>query len=302
LLVEKFKLTYFEASLLLALEVFRRENVNCAVFEVGLGGRLDATNSLNHQVGLLTKVSYDHRDWLGNSLREIAEEKVAVFKEGMAAVSLKNPPKVLEVLKERFKGELCLYGRDFWAEEVKTALEGTRFYYMGQLPISLKMVGGHYAENASGAIKAAQILTERFLGKRFFIPRKFNSVLPGRFEVLRSSPPFIFDGAHNPQALKALFKTLKELEIKASVIFGGFKDKELIGNLREIKAYLEYSGGEFYAVSLPPPRGAPARHLLKRAEEIGLKGKEVKKIKLSRFKEPTVLTGSFYLGGKVERG
>jgi len=301
-LIEKFGLTYFEASLLLALEVFKREKVDCAVFEVGLGGRLDATNALTHQVGVLTKVSLDHREWLGSSLKEIAAEKVAVFKEGMVGVALENPPEVLEVLRERFRGELHLYGAHFWAEDVRVSLEGTDFYYMGQLPLRLKWVGRHYAENASAAVRAAQLLTEGFLGKRFLIPREFNSTLPGRFEVLRREPPFIFDGAHNPQALRALFTTLRELGIKASVIFGGFKDKELTENLREVKAYLEWSKGNFYAVSLPPPRGLSGEELLKAAKGLGMEGKEVKKIRLNEFKGPAVLTGSFYLGGKVERG
>jgi len=301
-LVERFNLTYFEASLLLALEVFRRRGVDCAVFEVGLGGRLDATNALNHQVGVLTKVSTDHREWLGESLEEIAGEKVAVFKEGMVGVALSNPPEVLEVLRGSFGGELHLFGRDFWAEEVKVSLEGTDFYYMGQLPVKLKMVGGHYAENASAAVRAAQLLAERFLGRKFLIPGEFNSTLPGRFEVLRREPPFIFDGAHNPQALRALFSTLKELGIRASVIFGGFKDKELMENLKEVEVYLEWSKGSFYAVSLPPPRGLSGGELLKAAGELGIEGREVKRIKLNEFKEPAVLTGSFYLGGKVERG
>ena len=301
-LIERFNLTYFEASLLLALEVFKKEEVDCAVFEVGLGGRLDATNVLNHQVGVLTRVSLDHLDWLGESLEEIAREKVAVFKGGMVGVALSNPPEVLEVLRERFKGELYLYGPHFWAEEVKVSLQGTAFYYMGQLPVSLKVVGSHYAENASAAIRAAQLLTERFLRKKFLIPGKFNSTLPGRFEVLRKEPPFIFDGAHNPQALRAFFNTLKNLEIRASVIFGGFKDKELTENLREVKAYLEWSKGNFYAASLSPPRGLSGEELLKVAQKMGIKGREVKKVSLYKFKEPAVLTGSFYLGGKVERG
>ena len=301
-LIEEFCLTYFEASLLLALEVFKRKRVDCAVFEVGLGGRLDATNVLTHQVGVLTKVSLDHREWLGETLEEIARGKVAVFREGMVGVALGNPPEVLEVLRSGFKGELHLYGVDFWTEFVSVSLEGTGFYYMGQLPVRLRMAGSHYAENASGAIRAAQLLTERFLEKKFLIPRAFDSTLPGRFEVLRKEPPFIFDGAHNPQALKALFTTLRSLGVRASVILGGFKDKELRENLNEVRAYLDWSGGSFYAVSLPPPRGLSAGELLKTARQLGIDGREVERIVLNEFKEPAVLTGSFYLGGKVERG
>ncbi|WP_457680591.1 bifunctional folylpolyglutamate synthase/dihydrofolate synthase [Thermovibrio sp.] len=301
-LVEKYNLSYFEASLLLALEVFKRERVECGVFEVGLGGRLDATNALDHQVAVLTKVSLDHRDYLGSSLREIASEKVAVFKGKVVGVSLESSPEVLEVLRKEFKGELHLYGKDFWAEEPKLSLRGTDFYYMGQIPVSLRLVGSHYCENASCAVRASQILTERFLGKRFLIPKEFTSTLPGRFELLREEPPFIFDGAHNGQALRSLFKTLKELSIKADIIFGAFRDKELSDNLKEVREYLNWSGGELFTVSLPPPRGLSKEELVEIARKLGLSAKPLSRVKISQFKRPAVLTGSFYLGGLVERG
>ncbi len=302
-LVERFNLTYFEASLILALSVFREEGVDCAVFEVGLGGRLDAVNALNHQLAVLTGVSLDHTDYLGSTLREIAREKVAVFKGKEVGVVSEVSREVLKVLKSEFKGELHLYGRDFWADGEELFKFGTSFYYMGQLPIKLSLVGKHYCRNASTAIRAAQVFCERFLGRKFKIPKDFSVVLPGRFEVLRREPFALFDGAHNTEALRALFSTLKELNLKASVVFGSFKDKELSLNLKAVKDYLDWSCGELLLVEIPSERGAGVELLLETAEKLKIgKVKSLKRISLRELSFPVVITGSFYLGGLIERG
>ena len=303
-LVEKYSLSYFEASLLLALELFKEAEVDCAVFEVGLGGRLDAVSALNHQVGVLTKVALDHRDVLGETLEEIAEEKVAAFRSCDFAVSAKNEPEVLSVLSSSFKGKLYLYGPHFWADEVSYSLEGTRFYYYGQLPIELSTVGAHYAENAAVAVKAAQLLTENFLGFRFFIPSRFKVTLPGRFEVLRKEPTVVFDGAHNPNALRALFETALNLSVLGDVVYSGFKDKEQLENLKEVASYLERSGGQLFLVPLEGPRALSTDELFSLAEKAGIpqdKLKKLEKIDLKKLRRPAIITGSFYLGGLIER-
>ncbi|RUM42652.1 MAG: bifunctional folylpolyglutamate synthase/dihydrofolate synthase, partial [Desulfurobacterium sp.] len=127
-LVEKYQLTYFEASFLLSLKVFHDAKVEVAVFEVGLGGRLDATNAVSHELAVITRVGLDHTDYLGNTLTEIAREKVAVIKKGIPAVISDNPPVVKELSEERTK-ELFVYGVDFKAERIKVSPSGTEFLY-----------------------------------------------------------------------------------------------------------------------------------------------------------------------------
>ncbi len=302
-IVEKFNLSYFEASLILALHLFKEKKVDCGVFEVGLGGRLDAVNALDNQLAVLTGVSLDHTDYLGSTLEEIAREKVAVFKGKEVGVVSEVKREVLKVLESEFRGELHLYGRDFWADRVELFKFGTSFYYMGQLPVKLKLVGKHYCKNASTAIRAAQVFCERFLGKRFRIPKNFSVVLPGRFEILRRKPIALFDGAHNQEALASLFNTLKELNLKASVVFGSFKDKELPLNLKAVKDYLDWSSGELFLVEIPSERGAEVELLFKTAREVGIRGvKHLNGINLKKLNFPVVLTGSFYLGGLIEKG
>ncbi|MEO2082659.1 MAG: Mur ligase family protein [Desulfurobacteriaceae bacterium] len=301
-LVEKEKLTYFESSLLLALSVFRREKVDCAVFEVGLGGRLDATNVLNHQVGVITAVGIDHRNFLGSTVEEIAKEKRGVLKEGMVAVISKNSKKVKEILLKNFKGEAYIHGNDFWEEDIKTSTKGTEFYYLGQLKVKTALIGRHQAVNCSTAIKAAHILCENFLKKKFLIPRKFDSKLPGRFELLKENPPVILDVAHNPDALKTLFKTARGLKIKGDVIYSGLKDKEQEENLRAVAEYLNWSSGKLYLTEIENERAASLEELLKISKKLGLKRIEtISHIKVPEILRPTIITGSFYIGEKVER-
>ncbi|ADU97491.1 FolC bifunctional protein [Thermovibrio ammonificans HB-1] len=301
-LIEKFSLTYFEASLLLALEVFRRERVDCAVFEVGLGGRLDATNVLEHQVGVVTPVGFDHRDYLGDSLEAIAVEKAAVLKPGMVAVVANQQRPVLDVLKRRPVSELHLYGKHFWADGVKVEFDGTEFFYMATVPVKTSSVGFHQAVNVSVALRAAQQLSERFLGKRFIFPKELKSKLPGRFEVLRKEPLAVFDGAHNKQALDALFKLLRQLGLRGSVVYSGFRDKEQGRNLEAVARYLRWSGGSLYLFQLPFDRAVSVEELVSEARLLGIDRVSVlDSISLKELNFPVVITGSFYLGGFIER-
>jgi len=298
--VEKHELTYFEASLVLALKVFEEFKVDCAVFEVGLGGRLDATNVLDHEVGVITTVGLDHQNYLGDTLEEIFAEKLAVLKPGMVGVVSKNDLGVLEKFSDRFPEETYFYGADFWEDEVSVSLSGTSFYYMSQVPVSLKVVGKHQAVNAACALKVSHVFVERFLERKFFIPQSIDVTLKGRFEVLRQNPPLLFDVAHNEDALKSLFSTLKELNVRASVFYGGLKDKNQLVNLRVVKEYLDWSGGEFYAVSIDNERGLKAEEILEIAKSLGIKGEKAERIEVGKVDFPAVVTGSFYLIDKIK--
>ena len=302
-LIERFELTYFEASLLLALEVFRKEKVDAAVFEVGLGGRLDATNVLNHQLAVLTSVSLDHTNYLGSSLSEIAREKAEVFR-GVPLGVLGNVEKgVVETVRSVFDGELHLYGRNFWADGVSVSINETSFYYMGSVPLKTALIGEHQAVNASVAVRASQLFFERLFKKHFLIPREFAVKLPGRFEVLKENPPVIFDVAHNERALKKLFGTAKELGISGNVYYSGLKDKDQEGNLKVISEYLKWSCGTLYLLQIENERAERVKRLREIAIKLGVKNvRIIERVKVKELKKPSIITGSFYIGGLVERG
>jgi len=302
-LIERFELTYFEASLVLALEVFRRERVDTAVFEVGLGGRLDATNVLDHQLAVLTSVSLDHTNYLGSSLSEIAREKAEVFRGAPFGVLGDVEEEVVETVRSVFDGELQLYGRDFWADGISVSISGTSFYYMGSVPMKTSLIGEHQAVNTSVAVRASQLFFEEFFKKHFLIPREFTVKLPGRFEVLKENPPVIFDVAHNEGALKKLFETAKELRISGDVYYSGLKDKEQERNLNVVSEYLNWSCGTLYLLQIENERAESVERLKEIAVKSGIQNVEfVDRVKVKELKKPSIITGSFYIGGLVERG
>ena len=302
-LIERFELTYFEASLVLALEVFRRRRVNAAVFEVGLGGRLDATNVLDHQLAVLTSVSLDHTNYLGSSLSEIAREKAEVFRGAPFGVLGDVEEEIVETVRSVFDGELHLYGRDFWADGVSVSISGTSFYYMGSVPMKTSLIGEHQAVNASVAVRASQLFFEKFFRKHFLIPREFTVKLPGRFEVLKENPPVIFDVAHNEGALKKLFETAKELRISGDVYYSGLKDKEQERNLKVVSEYLNWSCGTLYLLQIENERAESVERLKEIAVKSGIQNVEfVDRVKVKELKKPSIITGSFYIGGLVEKG
>ena len=302
-LIERFELTYFEASLVLALEVFKKKRVDAAVFEVGLGGRLDATNVLDHQLAVLTSVSLDHTNYLGSSLPEIAKEKAEVFREVPFGVLGDMEEEVVETVRSVFDGELHLYSRDFWADGVSVSISGTSFYYMGSVPMKTSLIGEHQAVNTSVAVRASQLFFEEFFRKHFLIPREFTVKLPGRFEVLKESPPVIFDVAHNEGALKKLFETAKELRICGDVYYSGLKDKEQERNLKVVSEYLNWSCGTLYLLQIENERAESVERLKEIAVKSGIQNVEiVDRVKVKGLKKPSIITGSFYIGGLVERG
>ena len=297
-LVEEYRLTYFEASFLLSLKVFYDAKVDVAVFEVGLGGRLDATNATFHELAVITQVGLDHMNYLGNTLTEIAREKVAVIKGGIPAVISDNPPIVKKLAEERTK-ELLVYGSDFKAEEIRVSPSGTIFSYRGR-KVKTSLVGKHQAVNCSTAVTTAKLFIEKVVGKKFIFPETVNVRLKGRLEVIRNSPLVIFDVAHNRDALTELFKTLNTFGIRADVVFSSLKDKNVEENLRVVADYLRTSGGELYLVEIKNERGTPIRELLTISQKLRIKAKVLKRIYPKDFKKDTVITGSFYIAELID--
>jgi len=296
--IEEYRLTYFEASFLLSLKVFYDKKVDVAVFEVGLGGRLDATNAISHELAVITQVGIDHRNYLGRTLKEIAREKVAVIKDGIPAVISANHPVVKELAEVRTK-ELFVYGEDFKVERTELSPSGTQFLFNGKV-IRTSLIGKHQAVNCATALTATKLFIEKNFKKEFLLPETVNVHLPGRFEVIRNSPLVIFDVAHNRDAFLELFKTLNTLGIKADVVFSSLKDKEAEENLKVVADYLRAHGGELYLVEIRNERGKPIRELLKVSRNLGLKAKVLEKIFPESFKRDTVITGSFYIAELID--
>ncbi|MGP9034528.1 bifunctional folylpolyglutamate synthase/dihydrofolate synthase [Glutamicibacter mysorens] len=214
------KLTYFEAVTILAFAVFAEVPVDVVVLEVGLGGITDATNVADADVSVITPISLDHTDLLGDTPGEIAEEKVGILKPGGYLVSSVQPVDAADVLLARAR-ELDVPAAfdtlDFKLIERQHGVGGQLLSIQGQAArydeIFLPLFGAHQAQNATVALAAV----EAFLGGG---QRELNADLvrdgfaaatsPGRLELLRAAPSILVDAGHNPDGIRVTAEAIKE--------------------------------------------------------------------------------------------
>jgi len=221
----------------LAFEYFARERVEFGVFEVGLGGRLDATNILTPVVSVITQIDFDHESFLGHSLREIASEKAGILKPRVTAVIAKQRDEARQVVLSRAKevGSPLIEASEVYRIEDESMENGcvrARVTQIGSgdsFEIAPQLPGRFQLQNALNAVAAAQCLDER----GFRIPHAAitqgiaEAVWPGRLEKLQTAPDVYLDGAHNPSAARELATFLQENfdGRKIWLIYGALRDK-----------------------------------------------------------------------------
>ncbi len=229
--------TYFECVTAMAFEYFARARVELGVFEVGLGGRLDATNILSPLVTIITRIDFDHENFLGHSLHEIAAEKAGILKPGVPVVLAEQRPEVREVTLARAKILGCpviepakIFRVDHESMQngrvcarVIEADSGTIFELAPSLP------GRFQFQNALNAVAAARLLQDRgfFISRDAITQGISNTVWPGRLEKLQSAPGVYLDGAHNPGAARELAHLLEQnfSGRKIWLIYAALRDK-----------------------------------------------------------------------------
>ena len=206
----------FEILTTIAFLHFLEEEVDYSVLEVGLGGRLDATNIVDPLVSVITSLSLDHTDILGGSLGEIALEKAGIIRENGVVVSAPQRKEALYVLEEvcrERRAELILVGRDLQYEVLERSLKGTRFRVSSyQSPITnhqffLPLLGDHQVENATVAIGTLSVLGLPITNYQLPITLP----LRGRLEIVAEKPWIVLDGAHNPYSAECLVKSIQTL-------------------------------------------------------------------------------------------
>lgn len=260
-LFQEHRLTFFEAATVLAFYLFAREGVEIGVVEVGLGGRLDATNVVHPLVTAVTNVALDHADYLGDSLVGIAGEKAGIIKPGVPLVTTETEPHLSEV----FRGRALEAGAPFHLldplteiHEMSTEPRSTSFSMdsgaWGRLRLRVPLVGNHQAANTALAIRALELLPPSFRPSREAILAGAGGVhWPGRFDVRESrGVTWVFDVAHNIAGVRALICTLGEYALPEPLVIlvGILGDKEW----REMLPSLFEKGD---AVVLTLPDSAP---------------------------------------------
>lgn len=239
------KLTTFEITTALAFMHFARQHADAAVIEVGLGGRLDATNVILPKVSVITSLSYDHMAVLGNTLTQIAGEKAGIIKPGVPVVSAPQKEEALQVLEriasER-KAPFTLIGRDVAFESLGHSLDAQALNVIrgdDVYSFTIPLLGLHQVQNAAVAAAALwELRTQRVGVPDVAIAQGFAHVeWPARFEVVRRDPPVVFDSAHNQDSFSRLRQTLDEYFPSRQVylVFGASEDKNIPGMFAEIQ-------------------------------------------------------------------
>lgn len=242
------ELTTFEITTALAFLYFLKRKVKVAVIEVGLGGRLDATNVVIPEVSVITSISYDHTFVLGNTLKAIAGEKTGIIKPGIPVVVSPQEEEarlVIEQVAHERSSPLLQVGREVLFEEVSHSLQGQviRVWNHSDNPgtstlLSIPFLGSHQVANAVTAYAALEIFSTRKMKvSREDIQRGFSKTFwPGRFEVIENSPPIILDCAHNRDSALKLRLTLEEYfpGKSAILVFGALEDKDIQGMFDEL--------------------------------------------------------------------
>lgn len=239
------KLTTFEITTALAFMHFADQKVDVAVIEVGLGGRLDATNIITPAVSIITTISYDHTAVLGNTLALIAAEKSGIIKPGIPVVMGPQEAEAGEVIR-RFALEnnsrLIDPSADYNVQPMGHDLTGPSFQLSGtgeSVPISIPLLGAHQMENAVTAYSALKNCGLPITTKQ--IQRGFAAVQwPCRFEIAQQDPILIFDSAHNEDAFRRLAQTVRDYfpGKKVDLILGISEDKHLAGMIDQVEVIL----------------------------------------------------------------
>jgi len=225
-------LTFFEFITVLAFIYFARQQVDLAVIEVGLGGRLDATNLITPIVSLITTISKDHEAYLGADLLSIAREKGGIIKPGVPVVSGALSSEVRELLKKTAEDSgspAYFLGLDFSFSLKDQGL----FDYTGIKEnfsnLSLALRGRHQRVNAAVALGALELAAQSFAVSELVLREGLRTVSwPGRFEIVGESPTVVLDGAHNGEGIKALVEALNEFRggKKVKLLFASMADKD----------------------------------------------------------------------------
>ena len=239
-------LTLFEYLTGMAFQCFAQDRTDVQTIEVGLGGRLDATNVLDAGVCVITSISLDHTAVLGDTIGEIAADKAGIIKPGATVVIAPQAPEALAPILsacEEKEAAPIIVGRDVTWEEGECGVDGQRFRVRTpkcEYDLNIPLLGGHQLENATAAVAALEAMASQGIEvSPDAIKGGFEKVSwPCRMEVLSRSPLLLADGAHNVYSVEALLKTLpKYLEYDRMILVAGFsKDKNVEGMAQALSA------------------------------------------------------------------
>lgn len=302
--------TFFEQVTAIALVAFRHAQVELAILETGLGGRLDSTTAANADFCAITQIAFDHEEYLGDTLASIAAEKAAIIRTGVTAVVAPQSTEAMEVILGRCRevGVVPLVS-DFETTKDDVTTDG-RFRVTFQTrsacydKVLLGVRGRHQIENAATAIALAELLT---LKHSAIVQGLETAVHPGRLELIPGAPKVLLDGAHNPAGARSLSAFLEQFAAgPLTLVFGAMREKRI----EEIADELFPLADKLILTGIDNPRSASTEILLKLAgrfseKSITITSSSAEALQIAVDKtDPNgmvCVTGSLYLIGEVRK-
>jgi dihydrofolate synthase / folylpolyglutamate synthase len=309
--------TFFEVITTMAFLYFFENDVDFSIMEVGLGGRLDATNVSQPLVSVISHIDYDHMDRLGNTLTEIAREKGAIIKNKIFVVNAQQFPEVHEVIKtiaDERQAALYSVGQEIKPILIQSDLQGNYFHYSGIYnnfnDLYIPLVGEYQIENASLSIGVAELINNKGypIRENNITDGLKNTRWPGRFEIVQDKPMVILDGAHNPNGVTQFTKNLKKFipAKRIIAIIGIFSDKDFPGIIKNIVPFVD----QVILTMANNPRATPTHILAREVARYLAREKIIEKptvdsaiqtsLKIAQEDDVICVTGSLYTVGEAK--
>jgi dihydrofolate synthase/folylpolyglutamate synthase len=301
--------TEFEVKTILGFLYFAEQKCDCAVVEVGLGGRYDATNVLYPEVSVITNVTLDHMERLGNTVAQIAAEKAGIVKEEIPCVTGATGDAVKVIAQQCHDLDSSI-----WRLGEEILLDGTADNFSVRVghhryeDLTIRMKGEHQLRNAALAVAAVdQMIREHIpISDTAIRDGLARACLPGRFEVVQENPTLILDGAHNPAKAEALANTLKQVYPNREIflVLGAVRGHDMESSFANIAPLASR-----IIATQPQERAIPAEEVAEVARkhcsqvEVVPTVADAVQTALSQAKPEDVVcvTGSFYVVGEVPR-
>ena len=287
---EAYGLSMFEIDTVISFLYFLDEKVDWAVYEVGLGGRLDPTNVIKPLGAVITNIEMDHMELLGDTIEEIAREKAGIIKEGLPVVTFEKKPEALRVFREvcRQQGARLIRTREAENVVISNHIE----YDYQSYHVTLPTTAEYQILNSSAAIALMRRLRRKGLVKltKRDILEGLQTNWAGRYETVRENPKVILDGAHNENGIDALCNSLQAMKEDRVIVFSALKDKEYGRMLEKLR-----DQGELIITQFENSRAQSAQKLAEGLEDVTVieDWKEAVDTALKRGKT-VIITGSLY--------
>jgi len=303
-------MTFFEITTLLAFLYFHKKKVDVAVVEVGMGGRLDATNVLNPLVCVITNISKEHQQYLGKTLAEIAREKAGIIKQNGVLITAVTQPRILAKIRSQCREMGCIMyrlGKDIGISEKKDGVLDYKGLFTSYRRLKINVRGEHQSLNAALALGVTEVLQKRGykVEEKVIKEGLFETKWPGRLEMVNQNPRVLLDGAHNLAAIKKLSQEIKKnfSYRKLFLVIGIMKDKTIKSMLKQIVPL----GNHTIFTKPKIDRAAPPSLLLKTARSLCDTGEVIEDVKQAVRKAMSIaskddlvcVTGSLFATGEA---